>query len=270
MDRETLMQMSTPELDQMLQAELRKDTPDGDLVRLILNVLREREAGHNEEITPAAKAAWDKFANKDHGRAQRPRPTARNWVIKAASVVAVVCLLICVIPQEAKAESLWEKLARWTDSVFEFFSPEEASEVHAEYVFRTDNPGLQAVYDAVSDMGITEPVVPMWLPDGYELVECEKTSDLTKFGICASFSDEKNILVLKIDSYTDQIWQEYHKDEAKVIEYEMNGRTFYAMHNIDNWVVICKKGNIEWYLSIICNEDELKKIICSVYSIRED
>ena len=40
-----------------------------------------------------------------------------------------------------------------------------------EYVFETDHPGLQQIYDAVVEMGVTEPVVPMWVPEGYDLVE---------------------------------------------------------------------------------------------------
>ena len=56
--------------------------------------------------------------------------------------------------------------------MFAFFSPDEPTQAIEEYEFRTEHPGLQEVYDAVAGLGVTEPVVPMWIPEGYTLFMC--------------------------------------------------------------------------------------------------
>ena len=57
--REFLEKLSTAELDEMLQKELKKESIDDDLVRVVLSVLEEREADYpvesNEEIESAVE-----------------------------------------------------------------------------------------------------------------------------------------------------------------------------------------------------------------------
>ena len=56
--RELLESMPTEQLDQMLQEELDKKKPDGNAVRMIIRVLREREKDMVVEITPEIQKAW--------------------------------------------------------------------------------------------------------------------------------------------------------------------------------------------------------------------
>lgn len=65
-----LERRSTAELDERLQAELRREAPDGNLVREILRVLEEREKDYPAEITPQIQAAWDRFNDQEDGTAQ--------------------------------------------------------------------------------------------------------------------------------------------------------------------------------------------------------
>ena len=61
--REFLKELSTSELDRMLQAELRKETIDDDLVRLVLSVLEEREKNYPVELNDEVVAAAERFEN---------------------------------------------------------------------------------------------------------------------------------------------------------------------------------------------------------------
>lgn len=273
MDREALDRVPTQELDRCLQAELRKEVSDGDLVRAILRELESRETAPAIEFSPEIQAAWDKFKADDAWRADKSMPAAGNWVRRASAMAASVVIIAAVsmgmlftMPLEAKAETIWEKLFNFTDSVFQFFNFEEKNEIHAGYVFETDNPGLQKVYDAVVELGVTEPVVPMWLPEGYELEECKVLKTAKKAGICATFSNGATELVYKADIYTKEIWREYQKDDSEVIEFESRGIVHQIMKNNGKFVAIWTRENADFLLSAECAEEEIYKIILSVYT----
>ena len=132
--REFVEQMPTQKLDAMLQAELQKESIDEDLVRLILEVLESREMDCPVEYIPEAVEAAQKLENIG------PRTTAKvkyPRVLKAASILLVVGLLLFALPKAVHAENIFELLARWTDSVFEFFNPSEPNDSRSMYLKRT-------------------------------------------------------------------------------------------------------------------------------------
>ena len=247
--RRTLEQYDTPKLDGMLRQALEKEPPDGPMVRAILRVLREREGN----TVPAAG---------------RKTPGAGVWLGRAAAVAAVVFLLLLAVPQPVAAETFFERLMRWTDSIFELFSPGE-ERAEPEYEFRTDNPGLQRIYDAVTDLGITAPVVPMWIPEEYELVKCKLSDTPTYAGILAEFASAQGSLLIKIDLNFDNVAYEYYKDDAQVEIVEMAGTDHCIMYNDGLWVVVWTRDNIKGFIRVDCQEDVLSEILRSIYVMEE-
>ena len=270
--REMLEQLSTEQLDEMLQKELHKDQIDDHAVRLIMRILREREENHPVETTPEIEQAWEKYQSdialikKDDPRTQR----TRSWLLRAASVAAMLCLIVLIFPRQAEAETFWERLSRWTESIVEFFSTSDNEGRIQEYEFKTDNPGLQQVYDAVVEMGITDPVVPMWLPDGYALAENKITETPRGSSVKARFTDESSEAVLVVYIHVDDKSHSYLKDDVQYTEYEQNGCVFYITKNYERWIAIWTKDNIECSLFIDCQEDTLDEILRSIYKWRSN
>ena len=271
--RELLEKMPTAQLDQMLQEELDKEKPDGNAVRMILRVLREREKDMPVEITPEIQEAWEKYRRNtaviDSREGKRRIP---GWLIRIGSVAAILAVMIFAMPQEADAESLFEKLARWTDSVVDFFSPDKANDNLLEYEFTSDNPGLQQVYEAVKELGVTVPVVPTWLPGGYELVECETVNTSQKKGVAANFIDTKdpdNAVLFKVDVYGEDVSHVYQRDESNVDTYEAFGVEHTILRNNNRWVVIWFRDKTECFLTLDCQENTLYEILNSIY-VTED
>lgn len=269
--QEMLEQLPTKQLDEMLHAELKKKPIDENAVRLIMRILEEREKDLPVEITPGIEEAWEQYqqdiAQIDR-KAERPR-RVRARLLRAASMAAVfLVLLMAVIPQQAGAESIWEKLTRWSDSIFEFFSPGD-KEIQEEYEFQTDNPGLQQVYDAVVELGVTEPVVPMWLPEGYELTDCNVETMPNKTYIHCRFSDGDNMAVFRVNILKETATGQYQKDKEKVRQVELHGTLYNIMKNNERWVVAWIRENIECFLTIDCQEDALNKMLKSIYVMEE-
>ena len=264
--REFLKELSTSELDRMLQAELRKETIDDDLVRLVLSVLEDREQDYPVELNEEVVAAAEKFGNSIV--APQIAPVRKKWplAMKAASVLLVVGLLLFVVPQAAHAESFFDLLARWTESVFEFFNPTEERDEQPEYVFETDHPGLQQIYDAAVEMGVTDPVVPMWVPEGYELEEVKTVNEPYEAAIYANLiCNQKEIHVIVIVK-SEGSYFNHAKDEQSVENFEAAGIEHYIVSNNDTINATWVNKNIECSISGDCQED-IYRILKSIYTM---
>ena len=262
-----LEQVSTQQLDAMLQAELQKKQVDGDAVRVILRVLREREEDMPVVIDDATEQAWQKYL-RDTAVSQKPAGK-RGWILRAAAMAAVLCVVLLIGPLTANAERIYGMLTRWTDSIFEFFDPNDKNTNPVEYEFKTDNPGLQQVYDAVVELGVTDPVVPMWLPEGFELVEIKVTETSRNQGVIALFANESADVVFRLRLHEDDMPRVYHKDETYVATFEFSGVLHDILKNNESWTIVWTQGNIECVLSADCQEDVVRKMIHSIY-VEED
>lgn len=267
--RDTLEQMETQQLDALLLEELRKESPNGELIRLISSVLKERDRNMVPEIDANIQQAWERYQRKSQPVHKKPKHL-HSWLLKAASLILVLLALFTLLPQEAKAMSFFERFVEWTESVFSLISPSEAKNREAEYVFQTDNPGLQEVYDKVTELGVTIPVVPMWLPEGYELVECIFTKTPAKRYMTATFSNGETNVVYQLDVYSDNVTCDYYKDGAEIRIVEKNGIKHTIMHNEDLPVAVWAIENIECTIVIDCQEDVLNRILKSIYTMEEN
>lgn len=270
--RDMLEQLSTQQLDEMLSMELSKNQVDADAIRIILDVLYQREKGNKPEITPETRAAFETYRCeiRDISESTLKKNRFRAWSARAASLAAACLLVVMLIPQRAEADSLWNRLARWTNEIVEFFSPDDNKHRFESYQFKTDNPGLQQVYDAVVEMGITEPVVPMWLPDGSELIELKVKDYPKKKRIYSCFVHNGKDMIFCIDLFFTETARTFHITESEIEKCIIEETTFNIMKNNENWVAIWTDNNIECSIFIDCQEDTLHEVLRSIYMMEEN
>ena len=264
--RRELEMISTEQLRAMLHTETEKEVPDDDLVLSFLHILEDREP---DELVPASakeEAAWKLFRKRVRARKRKLLLPGKR-LVHAAILLLVVGLLIVAIPQQAEADSWWQRLTKWTDEFFGFFREEDTFVVEA-YEFRTDNPGLQQVYDAVVDIGVTVPVVPMWLPEGYALEECTAVATPTKQCVYARFLNNDRECVLQINVLNGETAKDYFKNDDAVEKLEKGGMIHSLVQNMEVWTVSWTKDNIEGSFFIDCPKDVLHEIIDSIYKGR--
>lgn len=260
----SLKEMSSDQLSRLIQEETAKECPNDELVLMALDILEDREKENSVELGTKGKSAWKKYQSKVRAR---QRKTILIWkpLMQAASVVLVITLLFALLPTQVNAETWWERLARWTDDFFSFLNPNESEMPEDKYAFQTDNEGLQQVYDAVVELGITDPVVPMWLPDGQIVNFVIKDSLPTHKSVIASFSNGSEEIVLQIISYEIDRPNTYLKSDTPVEPYERYGVTHNIMRNSDKWLCIWSVDNVECAFTVDCQEEKLYKIIESIY-----
>lgn len=256
-----LEQIPSPQLTQMLHAELKKDRLDDELIRTILQVQEAREENH-PPIDEDTRAAWEQLQNDWAEDAEVPARKKPKRVLKIAALAAVLCLVLLAIPDASGSNSFFDRVGTWKDSVLEFFKP---TEVQQEYIFQTDHPGLQKVYDEVVALGVTQPVVPTWIPDGYELVEIKAENGSTKIKIYAVFTQGENDIIINLNVYGADIPRQYEIDNPDAKEVELAGIKHSIIGNDGAWIAVWTKDNLECSLTVDCQEDIFYKVLESIY-----
>ena len=262
---ESLEQLPTSQLDNMLRSELEKELPDEHTVQLILKVLRNRESGYPVVFNEQIDDAWKKYERKT----QTTSSSFKKSLVKAAAILVLCSMFLFTLPQEASATSFFDRIAAWTESVFQLFSRSDLKNTQKEYIFQTEHPGLQKLYDEVTKLGVTTPVVPMWLDTEFELIDCKIISTPKTAKILSTFSSRNSEAVFELNIYSANIPREFHKDEHHAEEYERNGIIHYVFENLGLWTVVWAKDNIECSIVIECQEDVLYKILDSIYTMED-
>ena len=262
---ESLAQLSTPQLDTMLRSELKKELPDEYAVRLILKVLRNREFDYPVVSNEQIDNAWKKYEKK----IQPVASSFKKPLLKAAAILIICSMFLLALPQEASAASFFDRIATWTESIFQLFSRSDLDNAQKEYIFQTEHPGLQELYNAVTELGVTTPVVPMWLDMEYEFDNCEVVTTPHTTKIVAIFLRGDSEAVFEHNVYFDNIPRRFQKDEQQAEKYERNGICHYIFRNKKKWTVVWTNDNIECSLYITCQEDALYKILDSIYTMEE-
>ena len=252
-------QLPAQQLKEMLQVELEKERPDAELVRQLLQELEQR-------IEPAGQDRWQQF-REEAAEKQRRADSRKRWLVSGVAILLMVCLLVMTIPGKASAESIWAKLARWTDSVFEFLNPSDAQ---GGYTYTTNHPGLQQVYDTVTELGVTQPVVPMWLPEEYVLERIVVDEQRHKTVVTANFIFANSSIMFSLHIFDEGTNLSYAKDEDQFTVVERVGVNHYIVTNDDTTTVAWAVENIECTISIEGREDILIPMLDSIYEMEAD
>ena len=256
-------QMSTEGLDQILQAELEKEHPNEEVVLPILHELEEREKDYPVEKTPEVLAILDKLSK--HNTPSKQSIHKRKWLAGIAAAAAVVCIVVMSVSPTVRAASFWDVLFRWTSSIFEFIDPDKnATYPIANTDFVTDNPGLQQLYDKVTELGVTEPVVPMWLPEDFTLSELKTLPAPGGNKVFCKFENGKRAVLLTYRISID-ISPKVEKEETGVEMFEFRKIGHFIVDNDDGLSATWTVYGVECLLNTNIAKDELYTIIKSIY-----
>ena len=254
-------QMSTQELDQILQAELQKEHPNEEVVLPILHELEEREKDIPVKKTPEVLAILNKLGK--HNTSSKQSIHKHRWLAGIAAAAAVICLVIMVSSPTVQAESIFDILFRWTSSVFEFFDPDK-SYPDADNNFVTDNPGLQQLYDKVTELGVTESVVPMWLPEGFVLLNLQVSPAPGGNKVFCEFESSSDAISV-IYRISTNISAKVEKEEIGVELFEFKKVSHFIVENEDTLSVTWTVDGVECVINASVPKEHIYSIIKSIY-----
>ena len=264
--RESLARLPREELRRLLTEELRKDTQQIDdvLVRNLLAELQVRGADPSFVDDDAVTAACEKFRIDTESERAPKKRWYQYWLLKVAAVVLVLGVLFFSLPA-AEARSVPEVLSWWSDNLFQFFRPGSKANIE-EYVFKTNHPGLQEIHDAVTEAGITVPIVPSQLSDEFILEELKVSQLEEDTSLFARLeSDRKEILFTAI-THSEQAMLQHEKKAESIAVWDIADIDHYVIYNTDTFIITWVTDNIECTITTDCPEEDVYRLICSIYT----
>lgn len=245
-------ELTDDDLREGIMEELHKDYPDAERYHAYMEELERRTP--KIELTPEQR----KRLLAQHPLVLR-RKAKRKRIMKIAVAAMLAVVLVGFLPRAFGAPTLFETVGKWTKETFSFHEgqPEET-------VVDTEHSGLQELEDKLTELGVTEKVVPTWLPEDYTLKKIDQQSAPTGITVHAIFENAGQEIQISIRVCSEGSVGDYQIDNEIVETCEISGVTTHFVSNVDRYSAIWQTGNVECsiYAETI---DELKQIVKSVY-----
>lgn len=243
-------------LDALDQADPLPELPD---TQESLHTFHEKYAPLFASAEAASANTTSSFSEKTHFR----RPFLKFFPIAAALV-----LLLGSVSAQAFGFDLFGALARWTAEIFHIGSDEVP---HAAITLRPLAEGESAQYDslqeAVDAFGITEPIVPTWVPERFELMNVTASNRDGKILIWGDYVSEDGFLQISYNEIDIN---------SVTVEKEHQSITYHSYGNIKHYLVsdlgrikaVWQNGTLDSRIAGNVTEEEMIQMIDSVYKER--
>lgn len=286
-----LDQLSTQALREILRADI--DSPesgDDEAILYILEVMEKRQRKDpSHDPSSDLDRCWNEFQtlyNTPEGTDQSLYPTERpsalshtsgrrkfrrlRRIVLAAAVLAL--LVVSLTVPVAGYNSILEMLGAWTSEQFAVRSVDDGPGGPVE-----DFDGAENFEDTLgeelrvvlAEHGITEAVVPQWLPEGFKLqgdvlVQESRTSHGTRY--FAYYSRKTDFLSITIaDHVNDETNRIYEKTASIPVIYQVNDVEHYIFNNNTSLGAVWYVGDLECAIDTSLSQADLEKVLDSIY-----
>ena len=264
---EALACLPREELRRMLAEELNKEPTkiDDVFVRSLLAELQARGVDSAFVDDNAVEAACEKFQVATEKKHASHKPWHKSWMLKVASVVLVLGVLFFALPTATNAKNIPDVLIWWSNSLFQFFRPGQKPNI-AEFEYKTDHPGLQQIYDAITEAGITEQIVPSSLSDEFKLSELKIAQMQGDISLHTRLISDSNKILFTAIAHSEQAMFQHEKMPENVSVWNIANIDHYVLSNTDTFIITWITENIECTITTDCPEEDIYRLICSIYT----
>lgn len=254
--------MSTEELEAILGADflLDSDGADPELAEYILEVITERDALSIRENVGTAQEGWERFSEgylRDPEERERKHGHGGSRLARRAAGLAAVFAGLLVLGSAgayAAGIDVLQAIAGWTQETFTFVRPGE--------------PGTEGVPQQLAGLaeelerhGVTEKVIPGYLPEGYELVseDFQHGEDTINLGVVLINGKNKIVFSYILHS-TGNFYGQFQKDKGSPEIIEHGNSLYYIFSNSEGTVIVWTNGRVEGLITGMPKEDIIKTI----------
>jgi len=275
-----LDKLNLEELHNLLQEDFNSsDDLDMEYITAILDVIKERENENSAPIIFNAESSW--LSLEDNYLSAHPITTSevtqisdarhirgRRRIWQAVAAALVITLLFGAITAQAFGYNIFTMIAQWTDDVFTLSSSDDNFSLHPEQIELPPDKQFETIQEALDFFDIHAHVIPHWIPDGFYQtnINALQIPDLTM--INAFFENDDRTLFISYTIYNDQSIDHtnfFVKDDNPVREYQVWGIKHYIFTNDSRFVAVWMDGYIEGSINGNITEDELIRMINSIY-----
>lgn len=265
--------MSAEALEELLRQDFHAE--DGgalDMSEMLraAQTLAQRQKGPDEAD---ADRSWRSFVEKYRPFASSGRRRRLTQAARAAAVFAIVVLLINTTAA-AMGYSLWGMLARWTDDDLSL-QPEQIVPVQPEDIALPDEKqDYDDLQQALEAYGFSQRVLPRWLPEGFEQISVEVHDENFPYILMFSSVYQRGEEYLSIGCDVHLGGQnasvQWQKDEGDPVAYEAGGRLHVMTTNSGLYYAVWADSPLECFICGSVSQEELERMIDSLYQMQEE
>lgn len=284
--------MSTEELKELLYQDSLLppgQETDMDAILYIMEVVAKREAVEHPEDSPSteeALAAFRALYRTEDGDAKSlyeednedttpiltavPRPPQTEYgkprknirfAVRTAIVAAVLIVIVLCgsLMASASGRDLWGALAQWGRDTFGFNSHSIPLEKESLY------PEANDPRELLLQNNISIPLLPTWMPEGYEFREIEFMETPTRTVFYVKYVNGEQRIGMTIAVLSSTPARAYEKDEKDSTIYQKNGVDHYIVTNLDETTIVWTVSAYECSIRGPFSAEEARNIIDSIY-----
>ncbi|MPM14579.1 hypothetical protein SDC9_60943 [bioreactor metagenome] len=292
-----LQQMSTEKLKSIVRADFESgdsdDAANDEFITRVMEVIAQREEEDPSAPHFDVEAGWKDFqenyclteeksihANSDNKKnklvhkhkneeqadlkAPQPKRAGHRFLRVLAVAAAIICL--CAVTASAFEINIFKMFAQWTQEIFQFHT-EEVSSQGAEYASGTMLDTSQTLEGALTEAGITQPVSPKWIPEGFVFSGMKAYVDIAEPMYTALYEDETtdHTIIVSVNVHQKPQASVQEKDDSQVTVYTAGGIDHYIMENNDVLTATWFADNLECSIMGEISESEMEAMINSIY-----
>lgn len=267
-----------PEYDTMTDEQLRRilrddaedrQTEPMDLERILyvteLLANRRKERGEGRNPRAALKTFQACYCPDRDQPAPSPAGKRKTgaWARRLIGAAAALAVAVgCTAVAGALKSDVGEIVAKWTGSIF-YFTGGCASEPTWE-PYEGDTRSFGSLQEALELYGITEKLVPTWIPEGYELLDVKVMESSLQRLFYAAYQQGDQLIKLSVSDYlySAPSYREKSGDEVQI--YQSAGVDYYLFRNNDRLTAAWISGGFECSISGPVSVEEMKRMIDSI------
>ena len=272
--------MTNEELEEILRLDAQKtegEESDLEMLLYVMEVLavRRKNSGNPgktaEEAFETFKANYmpddstddaEQVASKAQVKNAKPTNRLRPWLSRLAATAAILAfVLVSSVTAHAMGIDIWNIVVKWTQETFHFGSTTQET---INEPAKVDTREYMSLQEALDHKSITAPLVPTWMPDGYELTAVKIDESPMQLSILAFYQcGDKNIKI-QIKRYFDNDPEQIEQSDSLIEEYESNGITYYIFADYNQLRAMWIVDEYECYISGEMTTEEIKLMIDSI------
>ena len=268
--------METAQLEEILRRDAKSTEgkePDTDMLLHIMEVLAERKKKEGAiRTTPeeALKIFQQYYLPCDFTEEaplykvqKRRRVNIRYFPRRLLVAITALALVVGgVITARAFGYDVWEVFVRWTQETFHFDN--STNDPDGSQPETSSNLECEELIQALTEYGVSENIVPTWLPDGYVFVDVDITETPKQKDFFAIFSKDNKLLKISIKSYIGSNPEQIEQSGVLIDTISIQGINYYIFADNDSIQTAWVNTSYECYISGPITVEEMKQIINSI------
>lgn len=282
-----LKQMSTEALEAIICADAAHPGMyeafyiDAVLDELVCRNTRNGKTKSKEELQGLwAKIAGDVQQKKDRETVEKIEAWAmsdskrtgsragRMW-LRVSAAAAVLAFVILFVPVAEGTTSLFDVLVNWTEEVFSISiqgNPPAVTDPLDNPEYEDNNEGLTQLREKLREYGVTERVVPTWIPERFSLAKISDYVLPNGNYIFATFTCEETSLILMYCVRGNETPFIGEKDANNTNVITINNITHYISSDLSEIRCAWVNGRTENLITGEVSDQEMVSIVNSIYN----